>query len=55
MNLVPLILVADRVVGVRVGKLADIAPTTLEIRGVHKRKRYGMVWYGYISTDDDPF
>jgi 2,3-bisphosphoglycerate-independent phosphoglycerate mutase len=35
-NPVPLILVTDQVVGVRDGKLADIAPTMLEILGVPK-------------------
>jgi len=35
-NPVPLILVADQVVGVRDGKLADIAPTMLEMLGVPK-------------------
>ena len=35
-NPVPLILVADQVVGVRDGKLSDIAPTMLELLGVPK-------------------
>ena len=35
-NPVPLILVTDQVVGVRDGKLADIAPTMLELLGVPK-------------------
>ena len=35
-NPVPLILVTDQVVGVRDGKLADIAPTILEMLGVPK-------------------